>query len=45
MGVAIYQLRINGQIAPAAALSVITILLIIICNNVVKHFTKDRKGS
>ena len=45
LGVAIYQLRINGQIAPAAALSVITILLIIICNNVVKHFTKDRKGS
>ncbi len=44
LGVAIYQLRINGQIAPAAALSVITILLIMICNNVVKRITRDKKG-
>ncbi len=44
LGVAIYQLRINGQIAPAAALSVITIALIMVCNNVVKHITRDRKG-
>lgn len=43
LGVAIYQLRINGQIAPAAALSVVTITLIIICNNVVKFIIKDKK--
>lgn len=43
LGVAIYQLRINGQIAPAAALSVVTIVLIMICNNLVKFITKDRK--
>lgn len=43
LGVAIYQLRINGQIAPAAALSVVTITLIIICNNAVKAITKDKK--
>ena len=43
LGVAIYQLRINGQIAPAAALSVVTIVLIMVCNNLVKFITKDRK--
>lgn len=43
LGVAIYQLRINGQIAPAAALSVVAIVLIIVCNNVVKWITKDKK--
>lgn len=43
LGVAIYQLRINGQIAPAAALSVVTIVLIMVCNNVVKWITKDKK--
>lgn len=43
LGVAIYQLHINGQIAPAAALSVVTIVLIMICNNLVKFITKDRK--
>jgi iron(III) transport system permease protein len=43
LGVAIYQLRINGQIAPAAALSVVTITLIIICNNIVKAITRDKK--
>ncbi len=43
LGVAIYQLRINGQIAPAAALSVVTITLIIICNNIVKALVKDKK--
>ncbi|MBR2791988.1 MAG: iron ABC transporter permease [Erysipelotrichaceae bacterium] len=43
LGVAIYQLRINGQINQAAALSVITILLIIIMNNLVKFITRDRR--
>ncbi|MBE6124816.1 MAG: iron ABC transporter permease [Erysipelotrichaceae bacterium] len=43
LGVAIYQLRINGQINQAAALSVITILLIIIMNNLVKYITRDRR--
>jgi iron(III) transport system permease protein len=44
LGVAIYQLRINGQIAPAAALSVVTIALIIVCNNAVKLIVKDRRS-
>ncbi len=43
LGVAIYQLRINGQINQAAALSVITIMLIIIMNNLVKYLTRDRR--
>ncbi len=43
LGVAIYQLRTNGQINQASALSVITILLIIIMNNLVKYITRDRR--
>ena len=44
LGVAIYQLRINGQINQAAALSVITIILIIVMNNLVKYITRDRRN-
>ena len=43
VGVAIYQLRTNGQINQAAALSVMTIILIIIMNNIVKFITRDRR--
>ena len=43
LGVAIYQLRINGYITQAAALSVVTITLIIICNNLVKFVVRDRR--
>ena len=43
LGVAIYQLRTNGQINQAAALSVMTIILIIIMNNIVKYITRDRR--
>ena len=43
LGVAIYQLRINGYITQAAALSVVTITLIIICNNLVKFVIGDRR--
>ncbi len=43
LGVAIYQLRINGYITQAAALSVVTIALIIICNNLVKFIIRDRR--
>ena len=43
LGVAIYQLRTNGQINQAAALSVMTIILIIIMNNIVKFITRDRR--
>jgi len=44
LGVAIYQLRTNGQINQAAALSVITIMLIIIMNNLVTYITRDRRN-
>ncbi len=44
LGVAIYQLRINGQLAPAAALSVLMIIIVMVCNEVVKRITRDRKG-
>ena len=43
LGVAIYQLRTNGQINQAAALSVMTIILIIVMNNIVKYITRDRR--
>lgn len=44
LGVSIYQLRSGGYMAPAAALSVITIGIIMICNAVVKSIVKDKKG-
>ena len=44
LGVAIYQLRSGGYMSPAAALSVITIAIIMICNAIVTAVTKDRKG-
>lgn len=44
LGVAIYQLRINGQMAPAAALSVLMIIIVMTLNTLVKRVTKDRKG-
>lgn len=44
LGVAIYQLRVNGQINQASALSVLTIGLIIIMNNLVKYITRDKRS-
>lgn len=44
LGVQIQQLRVNGYMTQAAALSVVTIAIILICNGVVKAITKDRKG-
>lgn len=43
LGVAIYSLRVNGMIPSAAALSVLTITIIIIMNNLVNYLTKDRR--
>jgi len=39
----IYSLRVNGMIPSAAALSVLTITIIIIMNNLVNYITKDRR--
>lgn len=44
LGVQIQQLRVNGYMTQAAALSVVAIAIIMICNGVVKSITKDRKG-
>jgi len=44
LGVAIYQFRSGGHMSPAAALSVITIGIIMISNAIVKYIVKDRKG-
>lgn len=44
LGVAIYSLRSDGYITQASALATITILLIVISNNIVSYITKDRKG-
>ncbi|MBQ4253977.1 MAG: iron ABC transporter permease [Erysipelotrichaceae bacterium] len=43
LGVMIYSLRVNGMIPSAAALSVLTITIIIIMNNLVNFITKDRR--
>ena len=43
LGVMIYSLRVNGMIPSAAALSVLTITIIIIMNNLVNYITKDRR--
>ena len=45
LGVAIQQLRVNGYMTQAAALSVVAIGIIMICNTVVKAITRDRKGT
>lgn len=44
LGVQIQQLRINGYMTQAAALSVVTIMIIMVSDSVVKAITKDRKG-
>lgn len=44
LGVSIYQLRSNGEMATAAALSVLAIGIIMICDRVVKYITRDKKG-
>lgn len=44
LGVAIYSLRSDGYITQASALATITIILIVISNNIVSYITKDRKG-
>ncbi len=44
LGVQIQQFRINGYMTQAAALSAVTILIIMISNSVVKLITKGRKG-
>jgi iron(III) transport system permease protein len=42
LGVAIYSLRSDGYITTASALATVAIVLIIILNNVVDYFLKDR---
>ena len=44
LGVTIYQYRTSGRIAPASALSVITMVILMICNGVITRITRDRKG-
>lgn len=44
LGVAIQNLRDNGYMTQAAALSVVAIIIIMVCNGVVKLATRDRKG-
>lgn len=44
LGVQIQQLRVNGYMTQAAALSAVAIAIIMICNGVVKAITKDRRG-
>jgi len=44
LGVQIQQLRINGYMTQAAALSVVAIIIIMVSDTVVKAITKDRKG-
>ncbi|MBQ9196506.1 MAG: iron ABC transporter permease [Clostridia bacterium] len=44
LGVAIQQLRSNGYMTQAAALSVVAIIIIMALNAIVKSITKDRKG-
>jgi len=44
LGVAIQNLRDNGYMTQAAALSVVAIIIIMVCNGVVKYITRDRKG-
>lgn len=44
LGVQIYSLRDAGMIPQAAALGSVAIVLIIICDTVVKFILKDRKG-
>ncbi|MBR5288013.1 MAG: iron ABC transporter permease [Clostridia bacterium] len=44
LGVAIQNLRDNGYMTQAAALSVVAIIIIMVCNGVVKFITRDRKG-
>ncbi|MBQ9301187.1 MAG: iron ABC transporter permease [Clostridia bacterium] len=44
LGVAIQQLRSNGYMTQAAALSVVAIIIIMVLNAIVKSITKDRKG-
>ena len=43
LGVMIYSLRVNGMIPSAAALSVLTISIIIAMNSLVNYITKDRR--
>ncbi|HBM76056.1 MAG TPA: iron ABC transporter permease [Clostridiaceae bacterium] len=44
LGVAIYSLKTDGNLVQASALASFTILLIIVCNALVRFITKDRKG-
>ena len=44
LGVAIQNLRDNGYMTQAAALSVVAIVIIMVYNGVVKAITRDRKG-
>lgn len=45
LGVAIYSLKSDGLIVQASALASVAIVLIFICNAIVRWITKDRKGS
>lgn len=44
LGVQIYSLRDAGSMSEAAALGSVAIVLIAICDTLVKYLTKDRKG-
>lgn len=44
LGVAIYSLKSDGYIVQASALASVTIVLIFICNAIVRRITRDRKG-
>jgi len=44
LGVAIYSLKTDGNVVQASALASLAILLIIVCNALVRFITKDRKG-
>ena len=44
LGVQIYAMQDAGSMSEAAALGSVAIVLIFICDTIVKYITKDRKG-
>lgn len=44
LGVAIYSIKADGNIVQASALASVAIVIIAVCNGVVRYITKDRKG-
>lgn len=45
LGVAIYSLKSDGYIVQASALAGVAIIIIFICNAIVRYITKDRRGN